>query len=254
MLKTNNLTHYYGEFGYFNFVLLGHLEEYFSKKNTKFFISTFPDYYSLLENKFKGKFQLTETLLPAQKDINRCYHRIQDEEFNRSLENKGYMPLDKFLNCEILNWQEGRKMIKPIKTVFGQMQKNKEFISVVCRKRQLDPDRNLSLELWQSILKIIKAAYGDYKIVFHGLKEETLQISDSIFCDNILDSIDYLNKSFFLISSMSGFAQFASNCGCNIVQIGPRRQMIDYNPFKKTNSNIERDEIHKLHEVLKQFF
>jgi hypothetical protein len=76
---------------------------------------------------------------------------------------------------------------------------------------------------------------------------------EGIVCSNIIESISYLNNSFFFISSMSGFAQFASNCSCNILQIGPNFQMIPYNPFNKININIPVEELLNFRKTILKF-
>lgn len=253
MLKNYRLVHYYGEFGYFNFILLGYLEKYFSKNSTHFLISTYPDYFSLLDAKFPRKFAPGDSFQPQNRDAKRQYHRIQDEEFNAQLARKGYQPLDVLLGCDIADWREGRMKISPISRPFGREETVKPYISITCRKRLLDIDRNLSLDRWMEIIQTIRLEYPTHQLVFHGLRSETVEVPESRFCEDILDSVKYLNQSLFFVSSMSGFAQFASNCACSILQIGPPRQMIPYNPFSKTNLQIEREGLESLQYTIQQF-
>ena len=51
--------------------------------------------------------------------------------------------------------------------------------------------------------------------------------------NNIHESIAYMNKSKIFIASMSGIAQFASNCQCPVIQIGEPDRHIEYDPFGK---------------------
>lgn len=253
MLHNYHLVHYFGEFGYFNFVLLGQLENYFLKKNTLFAIATYRDYFLLLDKKFPNMFLYCGDFSPLDKDAKRFCHRIEDREFNSMLQTKGYIPFDNFLNCEMIGWKEKSHLITPIKIPFGSDSPKKNYISVACRKRRLQPQRNLSYEQWLFILKKINELYPNFQLVIHGLKEETIPVKDFIFCEDIVKSIDYLNESLFFVASMSGFAQFASNCCCSILQIGPEKMMIPYNPFEKINLCIEHSEIQQIQETLVKF-
>ena len=80
------------------------------------------------------------------------------------------------------------------------------------------------------------------RIIFHGLPEETHWMEDvpnSYTCRNIRESVYALNRSRYLVTSMCGFGQFASNCGCNVIQIGELKYDRDYNPFKRLNVTID---------------
>lgn len=233
---------------------MGHLEEYLNKNKRVFVIQTYDDYFEVLNSKFPGRFlRSTKKIEIENRDSKRVYHRIQDAAFNELLVRSGYIPLDQLLDCEISDWVEGRQKIKLITEQLGTNSKQKPYISILCRKRLIDPDRNLTVEVWMGIIEAIQKEYPDKVLVFHGLKEETLEISNSLFCSNIIESIYYLNKSLFFVSSMSGFAQFASNCSCSILQIGPSRQMIAYNPFNKINLQLDRSEVGLIKSYIKQF-
>lgn len=255
MIKHYRNVYYYGEFGYFNFMVLGHLESYFSQGGCPLVLHTYGDYFRILDHAFPGKFfRPNEVVVPVSRKA-RIYHSIQDDAFNKLLKNKGNLPLQKVLGCEIKDWVEGRGKIRPIKNplIVGQPDEDKKYISLVCRKRVIDEDRNLSADTWQRIIADIKAVYPNHQLVFHGLREETVDIAEVLFCADILQSISYLNRSLFFVSSMSGFAQFASNCACSILQIGPDFQMIPYNPFHKINTNLDRNDLAKFKDHIRQY-
>jgi transposase len=253
MLKNIKTVYYYGEFGYFNFIVLGYLEEYFKNNKNKLVIRTYDDYFKILNFKFPQKFIQPENKIEIPNREKRIYHKIQNDNFNQSLIENGLIPLEKLLQCDVKDWKDARKKIKEIKhPLIISENKEKKYISILCRKRVIDLDRNLSPDTWMKIIQEIKYAYPKCQIVFHGLKEETIQIDNCIFCSDIINSIKYLNESLIFISSMSGFAQFASNCTCSILQIGPSFQMIPYNPFKKINIQLDRYDFNNVGNYLKQ--
>jgi len=251
MIKIHETVYYFGEFGYFNFIILGNLEEYLLKNNCMLKIKTYEDYFKILNHKFPNCFLKSDALDVSDRGT-RMYHKIQNNSFNEKMVRCGYIPLEKLLKCDVIDWKDGRTKIKPIKNSLFISKKEKKYISVLCRKRSIDLDRNLCFNSWEKIIKDIKKTYPEIELVFHGLKDETLEI-EGIFCSDILESISYLNNSIFFVSSMSGYAQFASNCECSILQIGPEFQMIPYNPFKKTNLQLGRNELSKTINYIKQF-
>jgi len=255
MSENLNCVYYYGEFGYFNFIILGYLEEYFAKNKKSLVIQTYDDYFKILSLKFPNKFIKPSKKIETPDRFKRRYHKIENDNFNKYLIREGWTPLEKFLDCDIENWKEGRKRIKNIKKpIIIKSETKKNYVSFLCRNRFIDKDRNLSLDAWHKIINNIKKIYENKKIIFHGLKEETTDVEGYSFCSDILESIEYLNQSILFVSSMSGFAQFASNCGCNILQIGPSFQMIPYNPFDKVNIQIERNDIDSIEsQIRKQF-
>jgi len=256
MLKNVIKTYYYGEFGYFNFIILGHLEKFLSKNNYYLEIRTYDDYFKILQFIFNKKI-----ILSKKKDIvengslKRKYHKIQDEKFNEMIKKDGFKPLEEILNCDIDNWQDGRKKIEILKKpIIVEEKNNEKFISILSRKRQLDLDRNLNLEEWNNYIEIIKKVFPNNKIIFHGVENETTNFENYYFCKDILESIKILNNSVFFLSSMSGYAQFASNCNCSIIQIGKIFQMIKYNPFNKINLCIEKNNYLDFEKCLLKYF
>jgi hypothetical protein len=231
-------TFYFGEFGYFNFIILGRLHNYLSNNDVVLEVATYTDYYRVLKHVFRDRVVSSDvvvTLTGSDRDKLRCYH---DNKAIQSLE--GYTFLPKLLDAEIEDWVEGRKKITPLKQpIIHPRRTTERFVSISARKRLLDPVRNMSEENWYFVIDRIRgiSKYRDCKIIVHGLRDESvdLKIDNSLFCEDIIDSIFYLNHSWFFLASMSGFGQFASNCNCNLIQIGPEHNMIPYNPFGKIN-------------------
>ncbi len=253
MIKNIKTVFYYGEFGYFNFTILGHLEEYFNKNDKILVIRTYDDYFRILNFKFPGRFKKPDKPINVSGRDKRIYHRIQNDKFNQSLIESGWIPLEEMLKCNVKDWKDARNKIKETTSpLIASNSQKKKYISLLCRNRSIDLDRNLSKNTWEKIIKDVKATFQDAELVFHGLKEETSIIENYVFCSDIIESIQYLNESIIFLSSMSGFAQFASNCACSILQIGPSFQMIPYNPFQKTNLQIERTDIDTIGNYLKQ--
>ena len=251
MIKQHRNVFYYGEFGYFNFVILGRLEKYLLSHRAPICIRTYDDYFRILEFIFPDRFVKSECEVPDRAE--RKYHSIQNRKFNSHLKASGWTPLEKLLDCEISDWRDGRTKITNLgKPIIASACEDKRFVSVLCRKRKVDEDRNLTSQTWEKIVSDLQEVYPGRKIVFHGLKEETIEVGGSILCSDILESARYLNESEIFISSMSGFAQFASNCNCSILQIGPSFQMIPYNPFGKSNLQIDRSEVGWLKDYLRQ--
>ena len=253
MIKPIRSVFYYGEFGYFNFMILGRMERYLRSHQTPICIRTYDDYFRILDLIFPGRFYKSDCKTPDRAE--RKYHSIQNHKFNSRLITSGWTPLEKILDCEITDWRDGRGKITELgKPITASACEGKRFVSVLCRKRKIDEDRNLSVQTWQKIVSDLRELYPEHKIVFHGLKEETIEVGGSILCCDIVESVKYLNESEIFISSMSGFAQFASNCNCSILQIGPSFQMIPYNPFGRKNLQLERSEVGMLKDYLRQNF
>jgi len=252
MLKNTKTVYYYGEFGYFNFTILGYLEEYFHVNNRPLVIRTYDDYFKILNHKFPGRFKQPENPIDVPDREKRIYHRIQNDKFNQSLIESGWIPLEELLQCNVRDWKDARKKIKNISSPISISNHPKKYISILCRKRVVDLDRNLTSDTWKKIIEDTRSAHPEAELVLHGLKEETVDIEDCIFCSDIMESIRYLNESIIFISSMSGFAQFASNCACSILQIGPAFQMIPYNPFQMVNLQLDRSDVGAIGNYLKQ--
>lgn len=254
--------YYLGEFGFFNFSILGNLYNILLEKKYKFLISTYEDYYIILKKLYPDNFY-PNNFIKDHDDLNRQKHKAKKQLDGVDLScfllknktkkyNKQYNKIsEKYKDLYGLT-----NLKKPIiSNNINNIKITKPIISLCCRNRKLEEARNLSKSEWDYVIKIIKLKFKNSMIVFHGLPEETyaFEIENSYVCKNIEESIFILNNSLLLISSMSGFSQFASNCKCNILQIGTNKCWIDYNPFNKINRLLDRNEIDKLNIELNEY-
>jgi len=233
MLNLINKFYFYGEFGYLNFSILGAFAKLPSRKIE---ISTYPDYLALFQ-KINPQVIAGQTADYSKiRDTAREGYKLKDADFTAELEAKGYRSLADFLGC-------GHKRLVDLTTPFGTTQP-KKYLSISCRKRIHDPKRNMSEAQWQTIVEIVRSIkpFDGMPIVFHGTKEESLELSveNSIYAADMDHAIETLNGSAVFIASMSGYAQFASNCACDVIQLGPPKKHINYSPFKTRNVCVER--------------
>jgi hypothetical protein len=114
---------------------------------------------------------------------------------------------------------------------------------------------NLSHLQWQQVLSLIRRCYPGARLAFHGLREETYEfpVEGAEYATDITNSIAILNTSRVLITSMSGFAQFAANCGCPVLQIGPASKWFAYSPFGQPCRQLSPERLHLLNEELGRF-
>ena len=251
---------YYCELGYLNFNVLGSLEKYFIKNpRTKFNILTYEDYFKILDLAFPNRFTKSLSVLKINPreipEESRKYHDLEHAGFQRDLREKGYSCLSKELGCYTTDWREGRQLIANMSEPLSTGEKSeKKFINMLCRNRKLDSERNLDKLSWLKVIDKIKSVkdFENKRIIFHGLKSEVLEmnIKNSEFCTDIIKSIFYLNHSALFVTSYSGFTQLASNCGSDVMCIGPEYQMIPFNPFGKKNIQVEKDNIKYIDVIL----
>jgi len=219
-------TYFYGEFGCLNYAILGHIEE----RQPNIIISTQPDYYKLMNMKC-SKIQKSEDL-----GIYRAKCKgyglglsVKDERISM-LEGEGFVSLASYLGFKNQRCHLYLKEIKePLRADKGIAEK---YISISCRNRSHEQQRNLAIEEWHHIISIIRR-HSDLPIIAHGMELDTYDIEGIRRVSDIEESIAYMNKSVVFIASMSGIAQFASNCACGIIQIGDPSRHIEYDPFNK---------------------
>lgn len=220
--------YYFGEFGCLNYCILGHLE----KINPMFEIATQPDYFKLMKLKAPNIIKYKDDNVYRANCIGSGFGFSIDDPYIAKLEDEGFMSLKDFLNLE-----ENRciKHLLPIKKpLTHEMGLNKKYINISFRKRKHEEERNLDKESWTDVLEIIRN-HSSLEIVAHGMDIDTLPSKEFGLkkVDTIEESIAYMNKSKLFIASMSGIAQFASNCASPILQIGDKTRHFEYDPFKK---------------------
>jgi hypothetical protein len=225
MLHLYPKTYFYGEFGCLNYSILGHLEE----RQPTILVATQPDYFKLLRMKCHKIGNDEDYQIYRANCKGAGFGLTINSPVIEELHSKGYVSLHKYLG-----FKKDRCIhyIKPIKTPFrfdiGLKQK---YISVSFRNRAHEPERNLSDMGWERVLEVIRGY--NLPIVAHGMSIDTKEFDGIIKAETIEESVAYLNKSQVFIASMSGIAQFASNCACGIIQIGDPSRHIDYDPFNK---------------------
>ena len=254
--------YYLGEFGFFNFSILGNVCD-FINKNPKliFSISTYNDYFKILKLLFPNNFNINK-IINNHNDLNREKHNLTKKINLEGVDLTSFIIKQKNKKkfesvLEKYECKYGlRKLSKPIK--INQIENDiiikKPIISLCCRNRKLEPGRNLSKEDWKKIINTLQSKFNG-TIIFHGLPEETYEFQNNFYtCKSIEESIYFLNRSFIFISSMCGFTQFASNCCCNILQIGTKKCWIEYNPFNKINRILEQENLDNLDKKLDEYF
>ena len=141
--------YFLGEFGHFNFTVLGKLECYLQAHQGEFEIVTYPDYYVLLEKLFPGRFVLIPySIDTVSRDERRSGNRLGG--FERLIARSGFSNLAEMLGCD------GRQTIapiaRPIEEDEADVPTSEITISMCCRKRRHDKHRNLSHEQWKAII------------------------------------------------------------------------------------------------------
>ncbi len=228
MFKILPRVHFYGEFGCLNYSILGHIEEL----QPSMIISTQPDYYKLMKLKCDKIVYEKDKGIYVPNFENPGSTLVPKEKCIEKLEQQGFISLHKFLK---FNTEKCRDNIKPIKSpleIDCELPKNQNYISISFRARKHEENRNLSESQWLQILKIIHS-HTNLPIIAHGMEMDTKEINGVYKTKTIEESIAYMNKSKVFIASMSGIAQFASNCNCGIIQIGDPKRHIEYDPFNK---------------------
>ena len=233
---------YYGEFGYFNTIVLLELSKYFLKNpKEQLTIRTYDDYATIL-NMIFGKHYTYETVPLTNK---RVFHNIDgcDESSTETI------PLVNLLNCgtRLGQYVFETKPLKKIKYTSELLEKKYEnYPEIVCifpRNRQLFKEgldfasRNMDMEMYELCKKIVADIYINkpYKIINIGKQEEMLNIPN-VDTVNDIEEIAYLmNRSSLLITTDSGMVDFAKNCGIKNVAIITKSVIAEYqqryNPF-----------------------
>jgi len=237
MLHFPNKAYFYGEFGCLNYAILGHLED----KELKISISTQPDYFKLMKMKCKSITKAEDFSVYRNNCKGSGFGLSINDSVISELESDGFVPLNK-----ILKFRENKCIIylKPIKTPLKvDLGLKEQYISISCRKRTHEPERNLSINDWYKIIDMIKK-HSNLPIIAHGMHIDTYDMSKIGIrrVESIEESIAYMNKSKVFIASMSGIAQMASNCACGVIQIGNTSRHIDYDPFNKGCIAVEKQD------------
>lgn len=240
---------YFGEFGYFQFSLIGGLSQYFEKKpNKKIEIVTYEDYGKILELLFPKNVKAYYTDYKFDESYRAC-HYYRDREFRMTLRKLGFK---KNVVKDLIYITEGLSkisfesggdffyhLVHKLKYPLGNKLGKEKIISIFPRFRKTCTDRNLGEEEWEKIIDLLLKL--KYKIIVHGYSSEFIKLKNKnlILTKNIYEQIAYLNNSSLCITPFSGFQHFAENCGCDIfVILNPSPEHLEifkehkkFNPF-----------------------
>jgi hypothetical protein len=264
---------YFGEFGYFQFSVLGGLSQYFQiYPNKKLEIITYENYGRILELVFPNNIKAYYTDYKFDEKYRAC-HYYHDREFRMSIRLLGFgKNVSKDLiypnkKLSRIHFESGGDffyhMYKPIKFPLDKRwKKRQKFISIFPRFRQTSTSRNLSKEQWDKIVEVLSKF--KYPIVLHGFASEFIDLKNKnfVYPKNIYEQIAYLNNSIFCVTPFSGFQHFAENCGCDLFSIlnpDPKHWQIfieheKFNPFGVKIYKVKENEdyLSKLRKLLKR--
>ena len=89
---------------------------------------------------------------------------------------------------------------------------------------------------WNDISKLLKSDYSEFKICCHGHIESFDNIQYDIKTTSITDSTNYLFNTQIFISPISGYAEFAYNCGVKyIILLYDKKNLPTIIPIKDNN-------------------
>jgi hypothetical protein len=263
MIMKNNLAkqeqtdkyYYFGEFGFFNTMLLGALEEYLSKTNKNILIKTYRGFSNILDSKFNN---VTKRIILEEIELEK------DREFHNSkaiVAPVGYNNLAVELGIK----NDLGKQLFCMKTPITHNNINLQvkhgttkYIAIFPRNRVGKySSRNLTLDIFKKIEPIIidtlkkNQNLENYKIIFIGNSQEIdhdiLSKYKYPYYDNLEEQIFLLNNNVqLLISPDSGFIDFAKNCGVkHVIMIYKGSYITYHNKFKPFNNRFASIEYNK---------
>ena len=263
--------YFFGEFGFFNFCVIGGLAQYFKKyPEHKIEIITYENYGKMLELAFPENVKAYYTDYKFDEIYRSCYN-YKNRVFNMTLKKLGFK---KNVAEDLLLITPGLpktrvgtsggyffQMISPLK--YPLKKKNGKFISIFPRFRKEFTLGNISEKTWNNVIELLLKF--NYKVVMHAHGSETLKLKHkNLICTkNIYEQIAYLNNSDFCITPYSGTQFLAQNCDCDcfvILSKDPRQSYLfeidkkGYNPFNNKFYCVKENEdyLSKLEEVLKK--
>lgn len=261
-MKEERDYYYLGEFGFFILEIIGGLEEYFEKnKEEKINVTTFDNYAKLLKFLFPKNIIIKKEISFNGFKATRCEHDSHiniDSSSKEIYYKKGFGKNLKYFNeiseRKIKNKPSKQNFIylkKPIN--FGNRGK-KDCISLFPRNRDWCAKKNLNKNFWTDLIKEMQIEFPNKKIVVHGARSETLLIQGKniIYPKDVLDQIEYLNRSIIFVSPDSGLVHFALACGCDVLVIGNSYwPYLNYNPFGNqirmiSKKNVSKEKIIKM--------
>ena len=241
--------YYWGEFGWFNTRILARIERLLvTAPMTQILLATYPDYLAILQLLFPSVF-FQDVVHSPPSDYKRQAHGGEDVTLNSAIHLLSVL--------QTSDDDGGSRMMLRTPIRIGHIASTRSYVSFCCRNRSVGQDRNCSPKKWQNMVNTVRELC-DLGIVFHGLPAETCRVvsANSYTCRHIYESITYLNRSVVCITGISGFAQFAANCCCDTIQVGPlwrtdgRQRFFHYAPFKTKDVQVEREQMPRLRKLL----
>ena len=234
--------HYFGEFGFLNFHVLGGLQSLFREMPaTRLEILTFPHYGELLEGLFPDNIRFRSISYDFVEAM-RAGHRTRDPELMRRAERTGHcVSLHKLFK----SWAPDGIVSKDQYYINVRSPLEhplpagaaKRFVSIFPRNRTNMAFKNLTPAEWGDIVCVVDG-HCPYPIVVHGVAAESLDLPRNdrfVFPRSPLEQIAYLNHSACFLSPDSGMVQFAMNCRCDTLVLGGCQMFstfLNYNPFQ----------------------
>jgi hypothetical protein len=203
-----------GELGFFAKYFIGFLEHYFKENpDEKFYIFTFSNYGKVLKLLYPNNVIIEEYKGP---DLQRHrggfdVHRLEKDMYK-------YIPFSTTEHAEpffqeYVKKKQGcisyQRISSPI--IYGDKFKKPVF-SCLMRNRDCPLScSNSCFNLSDSCL--FNESFYDYDKYSLGKKDEITEADGFVFVEDFLQQINTLNNSLLFISSVSGYAEFASYCG-----------------------------------------
>lgn len=243
--------YYFGEFGFFNFFVLGGLQQLFrDQPRVQLDVMTFPHYGQLLESAFPANVRC-RTLPYSFLEPLRIGHRMRDPELMRRVRKMGYrrslhtllksLPPDGSHFKDLTYIDLRMPLEQPLPGDAGN-----RFVSIFPRNRTSWAFKNFTAAEWRDIAGVVMD-HCPYPIVVHGIRAESLDLPANprfLFPRDPLEQIAYLNRSICFLSPDSGMVQFAMNCRCDTLVLGGCPHFsayLAYNPFQRRLEMTSRD-------------
>jgi hypothetical protein len=208
--------HFLGEFGYGFRQLLPFLENF--KDSLE--IVTWKPLCVIIDLLWGNKFKTIDALIYLKEvdGKNRACTFFENKEQVKIIEDLGYKNIcyldskkDYLYDGEYLKFKTLSKKI-----MYGEQKKEKTFVSIFPRFRQLCPYKN---NITQEHINWLKLNYPDKEVVGHGLASERIDLGIR-YCSNIYEQINVFNNSEIFICPSSGLADLALLCGCDLMLTG----------------------------------
>ena len=234
--------YYFGEFKYFNTIVINELSIYFKANPTAILdIITYHDYAHILNMLFSKNVQVVSINLAPE----RIFH---DANINVSHPSQPTNLVD-FLKCRtsLSDYTTNINITK-----YKAINKYKHHENTICVlpyyrdefQKGLDFSiRNMTIDKYNKAIEIIKDTFfgHDYNIVLVGNKNEHLKNIDNKLqvVENIDEMIYLMNNCKLLVSPECGFIEFAKNCGVsNILLIHTGVYNANNYKYNPHNSNL----------------